>query len=159
MATNNGRLWLVAIGFGVMTLRPAIAADPIIGKWKLDVGSSKFVVAAPREQTEVYRETDSGEIEMRLTRVQGQGKSTTTTLMWPSSGGAVHDTDGHLPKEQTLVATSVRPGEWFVTYMRNGKQYLVMHKLISKDGKTMRRTIKGLDAHGNAEEIELLRRQ
>jgi hypothetical protein len=142
-----------------MTLRPASAADPIIGTWKLDVGSSKFVVAPPKEQTEVYRETDSGEIEMRLTRLQSDGKSTSTTLMWPSSGGAVHDIDGHLPKEQTLVATSVGPGEWFVTYMRNGKQYLVMHKLISKDGKTMRRTIKGLDAHGHAEEIELLRRQ
>src|SRR5690348_411062 len=80
MATYNGRLWLAVVGFVLMTLRPASAADPIIGTWKLDVGSSKFVVAPPKEQTEVYRETDSGEIEMRLTRLQSDSKSTSTTL-------------------------------------------------------------------------------
>jgi len=43
MAINNGWLWLVTIGFGVITLTPATAADPIVGRWKLDMGSSKFV--------------------------------------------------------------------------------------------------------------------
>ncbi len=145
MAINNGWLWLIAAGFGMMTLRLAIAADPIIGTWKLDVGSSKFVLPPPKEQTEVYRETDSGEIEVVLTRVQSDGTSTSITLTWPSSGGAVHDPDGQLPKGETLVETLLAPGEWFVTYMRNGKQYLTMHKLINPDGKTMLQTIKGLD--------------
>lgn len=160
MAINNGWLWLAAIGFGMMTLTPAFAADPIVGTWKLDVGSSRFVLPPPKEQTEVYRETASGEIELVLIRVQRDGKSTSTTLTWPSSGGAVHDPDGHLPKGETLVETSMAPGEWFVTYMRDGKQYLTMHKLISQDGATMRQTIKGVDPQGHpAEQIQLLRRQ
>jgi hypothetical protein len=160
MSNNLLEALACAIVFGIMTLAPAIAGDPIVGTWKLDVGSSKFVLPPPKEQTEVYRELASGEIEMVLTRVQSDGKSTSTTLTWPSSGGAVHDPYGHLPKGETLVETLLGPGEWFVTYMRNGKQYLTMHKLISPDGKTMRQTIRGLDPQGHpAEQIQVVRRQ
>ena len=46
------------------------AADPIIGTWKLNIEKSKFSSAKhpmldltdPKEQTEVYRELDSGRI-------------------------------------------------------------------------------------------------
>jgi hypothetical protein len=44
--------------------------------------------------------------------------------------------------------------------MRDGKQFLMMHKLISPDGRTMRQTIKGLDPEGRpAEQIQVLHRQ
>jgi hypothetical protein len=143
-----------------MTTIPAIAADPIIGTWKLDVGSSKFVLPPPKEQTEVYKELASGEIGLVLTRVQSVGAATSTQLTWPASGGAVHDPDGRLPKGETIVETLLGPGEWLVTYMRNGTQYLMMHKVISQEGKTMRQTIKGLDPQGRpAEQVQVLRRQ
>jgi len=128
-----------------MIISPAFGSDPITGTWKLDVESSKFFLPPPKEQTEVYRELATGEIEMSLTRVQSDGASRTTKLTWPAGGGAVHDPDGHIPKGETYVETLLGPGEWFVTYMRNGKQYLTMHKVISRDGQTMRQTIKGLD--------------
>jgi hypothetical protein len=144
----------------VMMIIPAMAADPIIGTWKLDVGSSKFVLPPPKEQTELYKELASGEIGMVLTRVQSNGAATSTQLTWPADGGAVHDADGHVPKGQTYVETLLGPGEWLVTYMRNGKQYLTMHKVISEGGQTMRQTIKGLDPQGHpAEQIQVLRRQ
>ena len=153
----------VTIGaFGIMTMNvtPAMAADLIVGTWKLDVGSSKFAVPPPKEQTEVYKELASGEIEMVLIRVQSDGKSTSRTLTWPSSGGTVQDPRGVLPKGETLVETSLGPGEWYVTYLMNGKQYLTMHKLISPDGQTMRQTIRGLDPQGHpGEQIQMLRRQ
>ena len=143
-----------------MTTIPAIAADPMIGTWKLDVGSSKFVLPPPKEQTEVYKELASGEIELVLTRVQSAGAATSTRLTWPASGGVVHDPDARLPKGETLVETLLGPGEWLVTYMRNGTQYLMMHKVISQDGNTMRQTIKGLDPQGRpAEQDQVLRRQ
>lgn len=160
MRSKYGWLGLVVILFEMMTLTQASAADPIVGTWKLDVGSSKFVLPPPKEQTEVYRELASGDIEMVLTRVQSDGNSTSITLTWPSTGGAVHDPDGHLRKGETIVETLLGPGEWFVTYMKDGKQYLTMHKLISPDGKTMRQTIKGLDPQGHpAEQIQELRQQ
>jgi hypothetical protein len=86
-----------------MVISPALASDPITGTWKLDLDNSKFVLPPPKEQTEVYRELVSGEIEMSLTRVQSDGASRLTKLTWPASGGVVHDPDGHLPKDETLV--------------------------------------------------------
>jgi hypothetical protein len=148
------------LGIMIMTAMPATAADPIVGTWKLDVGSSKFFLPPPKEQTEMYRELASGEVEMVLTRLQSDGKSTSTTLRWPSGGGAVTDPDGHLPQGETLVETSLAPGEWYVTYLMKGKQFLTMHKLVSSDGSTMRQTIKGLDPQGRpGEQIQVLRRQ
>jgi hypothetical protein len=145
-----------------MTASAAMAAEPIAGTWKLDVANSKFAsfISPPKEQTEVYRELASGEIEMVLTRVTSQGATTSTRLLWPAGGGAVKDPDGSLPKGQTLVETLLGPGEWYVTYLMNGKQVLTMHKVISQDGQTMRQTIQGVDSQGRAgEQIQVLHRQ
>jgi hypothetical protein len=151
---------VIGLSVLIMTATPAIAADPIAGTWKLDVGSSKFAIPPPKEQIEVYTELASGEIEMVLTRAPSDGKSTSTKLTWPATGGVVQDPTGTQPKGETLVETSLGPGEWYVTYLRNGKQYLTMHKVISQDGQSMRQTIKGLDPQGRpAEQIQVLRRQ
>jgi hypothetical protein len=92
-----------------MPIMPAMAADPIIGTWKLDLGNSKFAIPPPKEQTEVYREVDSGEIQFVLTRVQSDGASKSTELRWPVGGGVVHDPDGHVPKGETYVETLLGP--------------------------------------------------
>jgi hypothetical protein len=85
------------------------AAEPIANAWKLDVNSSRFAISARKEQMEVYRETASGEIEMVLARTKASdGKSTSTRLKWPSTGGAVQDPAGALPKGETIVETLLR---------------------------------------------------
>jgi len=134
-------LTLQLLGAAAM-LTPLRAADPITGDWTLDVGSSKFVGPAPKEQIETYRELASRDIEFVLTRVQQNGSSTSTTLTWPAAGGAVHDSGGVQPKGWTAVETLLGPGDWLVTQMMNGKQLSTIHKVISQDGKTMIQTVK-----------------
>jgi hypothetical protein len=53
------------------------------------------------------------------------------------------------------------PGEWLVTYLlQGGKQVATMHKVISKDGKTMRQTIRGFDTDGKPfEQLQVFDRQ
>jgi hypothetical protein len=153
---------IVLLGVILVATGSAIAADPIVGTWKLDLANSKFAsfFSPPREQTEVYRDLPSGETEMVLTRVTSEGATTSSRLLWPSGGGAVKDPDNSLPKGQTLVETLIGPGEWYVTYLINGKQVVTMHKVIGADGKTMRQTIKGLDSQGRpGEQIQVLHRQ
>jgi hypothetical protein len=56
--------------------------------------------------------------------------------------------------------TLIGPGDWYVTYLQNGKQFLIMHKVISDDGKTMRQTITGIGPQGKpGEQIQVLDRQ
>ena len=65
-----------------------------------------------------------------------------------------------MPKGQTLVETWIAAGEWFVTYLMNGKQVLTMHKVVSEDRQTMRQTIKGVDTQGRpGKQIQVLHRQ
>src|SRR5437868_985042 len=108
---------IMALGVTTIMVSPGIAADRIAGIWKLDVAGSKFAsfISPPKEQTEVYRELASGEIELVLTRVTSEGVTTSTRLLWPAAGGVVKDPEGTLPKGQTLVETLLGPGEWYVT--------------------------------------------
>jgi hypothetical protein len=145
----------VALGLMIVTASAAMAGDPIVGTWKLDVGKSKLVpsLSPPRAQTEVYRELPSGQIELELTKINDHGASDSMTLAWPAGGGVVQDPRGSLPKGVTAVETLLEPGDWYVTFLMDGK-------LISRDRQTMRQTLKGVDPQGRyVEQIQVLNRQ
>jgi hypothetical protein len=153
---------IVALGLTIGTALAARAADPIVGTWKLDVSKSKLVasLSPPKAQTEVYRELASGQIELELTRVNNEGASTSVILSWPAGGGVVQDPRDGLPKGMTAVETLLKPGEWYGTFLMDGKQVMTMHKVISRDRQTMRQTLKGLDPQGRSvQQIQVLRRQ
>jgi hypothetical protein len=136
------------------------AADPIIGTWKLNLEKSKGSQpsAAPKEQLEVYRELDSGEIELTLTRTMVDGTSSVSKLTWPAQGGTVTFVQSD-PRGRSLVETLIAPGEWYVTYMREGKQYLTVHKVVSKDKKMLMQTFKGVFSGTPAEIVTVFDRQ
>jgi hypothetical protein len=146
---------------------PAIAADPIIGTWKLNVAKSKFspVLQAitkrppPKEYTEVYWEIEGDQIEFTNNEILPDGSSRSGHLIWPRQGGSVKVLQGGV-EGLTYVETLVGPGDWYVTALQNGKQFGVRHKTLSKDGKTKRETISGTDAEGRPfEQIEVFDRQ
>jgi hypothetical protein len=123
-------------------------ADPIIGSWKLDIAQSTFKPrdAAPIEHIEVYRELSTGRIEFTLTRTRTADSPTIFKATWPAEGGIV-DQVSPSPGFST-VETVIAPGDWWVTQMRDGKQYATIHKVVSKDAKTMRQTVKGTNSQG-----------
>ena len=136
------------------------AADPIIGTWKLNLEKSKGSQpsAAPKEQLEVYRELDSGEIELTLTRTMVDGTSSLSKLTWPAQGGTVTFVQSD-PRGRSLVETLIAPGEWYVTYMRDGKQYLTVHKVVSKDKKMLMQTFKGIFSGKSIVSVSVFERQ
>jgi hypothetical protein len=151
-----------ALGLMIVATSAARAGDPIVGTWKLDVGKSKLVpsLSPPRAQTEAYRELPSGEIQLELTRIDDRGTSVSMILTWPAGGGVVQDQRGSLPKGVTAVETLLAPGDWYVTFLMDGKQTMTMHKVISRDKKVMRQTLKGVDPQGRyVEQIQVLYRQ
>jgi hypothetical protein len=136
--------------------------DPIVGTWKLNVAASKFPRAespAPKDYVETYRLVgDRIELVTSRTRTRADGTSYTPKYSWPAQGGVVVE---HADPTATrvIIETLIAPGEWYVTYMRDGKQTGTRHKLVSKDGKTMRQVLRGLDAQGKPyEQVEVLER-
>jgi hypothetical protein len=98
----------------------------------------------PKEQIESYRHVDGNRIEMAQTRVSTDGSSNTYTLSWPVQGGTVLGETGGTVMVETVIA----PGDWVVTTLQDGKQLRTLHKVISRDGKTMTHTSRGTDPQG-----------
>jgi hypothetical protein len=138
------------------------AADPIIGTWKLNIAKSKFSSAkhsmlkmtAPKEQTEVYKELDSGMVELTWKNTAADGSSATLVFTYPLQGGAVKVEPSNTPI--TWVQLRVSERVWYATYLYEGKQILTRYKVISEDGKTMHQTLRGIDNEGKPFEVLLL---
>jgi hypothetical protein len=147
-------LWLPCSGY---------AADPIIGAWKLDTAKSRLSNSptTPKELTDTYVETAQGTIELTRKGIQIDGAAIFSKWSWPKQGGvAQRIVPDPLPKETSFVAVLVAPGKWYVSIMNAGQQISFYGKDISKDGKILRITLKGIDEKGNPfDELFVFRRQ
>jgi hypothetical protein len=131
------------------------AADPIIGKWKLNVAQSKLLEAPPKEFTESYREVDGKLIELITAVIGSDGSSVTEKFTFPAQGG-VNKFSTAIDKGRHEIEALIAPGEWYMVGMQDDKQTITRHKVISKDGKTMRQTIRETDSKGNITEEFLI---
>jgi len=154
-----------AIGIAVLlaVAVPAWAADPIIGIWKLNVAGSTFSTAMQevpaKELTEVLREVDGNRIDLSQRGVQEDGAPVTFHITYPAQGGVATVIDGEGTEGLTFIETLVSPGNWYVTTLRDGKQVIVRHKVVSANGKTKQETVHGTDEHGQPfEQIEVYER-
>ena len=142
--------------------------DQFLGTWKLDVAKSKFSPALlafmkatpPKEETFVFGEVGTDEIELAVTGTQTDGKPIAGKSTAPRQGGAVKFLQNPFPEGMTVVSTRIDPNNSYATYMMNGKQVFVAQSVISKNGKSMRVTIRGTDAQGKSfEQIQVFDRQ
>ena len=132
------------------------AADPIFGTWKLNFEKSTPMQAgneSPDEILEVYQEMENGQIE--LVR-----KPFGTVLTWPVQGGMVNVKAMKGDSSRSFVQTRISPYELCITVLRDGKQIGNRLKKISKDGKTMRQTLRILNNEGKLiEALEVYEKQ
>jgi hypothetical protein len=126
-----------------------IQPDSILGTWKLNVSQSKFSPRemTPRQHTESYRLLGGNRIELVLTRTANDGSADNFKGTWPLTGGVIEEADD--VSGLLIVEGLIAPGEWFVTQTQKGKQFATIHKTVSKDGRTMRQVVRGVDEKGN----------
>ena len=133
------------------------AADPIIGTWKLNLEKSKLLPNDPlntKEMIETYRELSGNQIELTWKNITKDGSSSVTVMTYPIQGGAAKILEGD--NSSSLIQTKIAQNEWIVTYLRDGKQVFSRHKKISKDGKILRQTLRGIDDEGKPYEVLLV---
>jgi hypothetical protein len=125
-------------------------ADPIIGTWKLNPALTKtspgMPIPPPSERTETYRLDAAGQIELTVATPSRNGSTTSSQLVFSARGGVV--TRKGAAAGQMLIETRVGPGDWLVTYLANGVQFLTMRKTVSSDGKSMRQIVTGVTPQG-----------
>jgi hypothetical protein len=137
------------------------AADPIIGTWKTNLEKSTFPADQQgiKEDINTYREIEGDLIELSIKTINPDGSLYTALWTWPKQGGFAKVLSRTLDEGVIYVQTLIEPGHWCVNIMKDGKQIARYHKIVSKDGKTMRQTLIG-DKDGNPISImKVLERQ
>jgi len=142
--------------------------DPIIGNWKLNGAKSKFSPVllkaknetVPKEATEIYKLVGD-QIELTVENTMTGGGRISGRYTWPRNGGvAKAQEDVASFTGVTIIETLIAPGEWYATFLKNEKQFIVVHKVVSKDGKTMSLNSTGTDDQGKPfEQIVVYDRQ
>ncbi len=126
------------------------AADPIIGTWKLN--TAKSVLPADqkniKEDINIYRETEGDLMELTISTIFEDGSTDSGKWAWPKDGGIAKCLSETLEEGFLYVEGYVEPGHWFAVITLHGNQVGLYHKIISKDGKTMKQTYKGADEQG-----------
>ncbi|MBN2318799.1 MAG: hypothetical protein JXR49_06970 [Acidobacteria bacterium] len=154
------------VGMDVQTIRDRVAeleastnsTHPIIGSWKLNIEKSTFAPNSPpppKEETEVYRETEGNLIELTYKSIKMDGSTQLMVFTWPAQGGAVNIVKADIPENLSWVQTFIE-GEWYATLMVDGKQFYTRHKTISRDGKILRQSFRSTDDQGKPYENILI---
>ena len=132
------------------------AADAFVGTWKIDVAKS---IQAPsnnagkvvKEWTVVIEEKGTDRESYSKTTYT-DGSSTLDKWTVPQQGGIVKYQQGGPATGGMNVVTRISGAEDYWTGMQDGKQVSVGHWTVSKDGKEIRGTGKGIDATGKPSE-------
>ncbi|MBN1906791.1 MAG: hypothetical protein JW927_17035 [Deltaproteobacteria bacterium] len=126
------------------------AADPIIGTWKLNVAKSTLPANQKniKEDINIYRETEENLMELTISTVFEDGSTDSSIWTWSKEGGVAKCLSKTLDQGLLYVEGYVEPGHWFAVITQNGNQVGLYHKIISKDGKTMTQTFKGVNEQG-----------
>src|ERR1700686_5515362 len=130
----------------VITAIGAFGADESLGTWKLNMGKSKFTPAAPVKSLTTTREAAEAGVKLATTGEQADGTKNNSNYTAKYDGndypviGAPWDTISIKQVDSSTFTT--------ITKKTGGKYKSTSRTVISKDGKTMTTTSKGINVEG-----------
>jgi hypothetical protein len=124
------------------------AADPVIGKWKLNIAKSTYTPGpAPKSQTRIYEEHSGGiRVTIKTVHADGQSRSVQHPLNYD---GKEHPVTG----SSTADAIALEKIDEYTSEAVLKHASIVVgtnRRVVSKDGKTMTITYQGTDQRGRA---------
>jgi uncharacterized ParB-like nuclease family protein len=124
----------------------ALAADPVVGTWKLNVAKSTFSPGpAPKSQTRSYAESAQG-MTLTVKTIAADGKESTTTLTFKVDGKP-YPASGN-PDFDSVAVTRVDALTVHSIQTKAGANVGAAVRTVSKDGKTLTFAQKGTHATG-----------
>jgi hypothetical protein len=124
----------------------ALAADAVVGTWKLNLTKSTFSPGpGPKSQTRTYAETAQG-LTLSIKTTTADGKETTATLSFKDDGKP-YAVSGN-PDYDMVAVTRVDASTVHSTQTKAGVAVGSGVRTVSKDGKTLTFAQKGTHAGG-----------
>ena len=137
-----------------------LAADAFSGTWKLNVAKSKLAAGTEVKEITVVIAEQGDNLAVTVTGTAGDGKPISVKYTVPAKGGAVSYIEGAPPSGATATTKRVNASTIDSTSSVNGKEVGSTHTVVSADGKTLTRAVKGVDAQGKSfENTEVYERQ
>ena len=131
---------------GGAAIAAGMAADPVIGTWKLDLAKSMFGAGpAVKAQTRTYSQSAQGiTLNMKTVGADGRETSVQTTYQldgkdYPVTGTAEYD---------SLSGKQIDSKTAEFTLKKAGKTVGTTRRTVSMDGKTLTATSKNVNAKG-----------
>jgi len=120
---------------GVLFAGSALAADPVVGIWKLNVAKSKFSPGAELTAgTRVYTEVNGTyTLEQKLTGKDG--KETSNRVQYRE--GEDMKQASPIAGADTTHAKKIDANTWDFDLKKDGKVVGHVHRVVSADGKSM----------------------
>jgi hypothetical protein len=132
---------ILAIGTGT-----ALAADSVVGTWKLNLAKSTFSPGpAPKSQTRIYAQSAQG-MTLTIKTAAADGKESTATLNFKDDGKP-YPASGN-PDFDMVSVTRVDALTVHSTQTKAGANVGTGVRTVSKDGKTLTFAQKGTHAAG-----------
>jgi hypothetical protein len=138
----------------------ALAADAFTGTWKLNVAKSKLAPGTEAKEISVVVAEEGANLVVAVKGIAGDGTPIAVKYTLPAKGGPVTYTDGAPATGATTTTKRVNATTIDSTSSLNGKEVGSTHTVVSADGKTLTRVVKGMDAQGKAyQNTEVYERQ
>lgn len=132
---------IIAIGTGT-----ALAADAVVGTWKLNLSKSTFSPGpAPKSQTRIYAESAEG-MTVTVKTTAADGKESTTNVTFKENGKSFPASG--TPDFDMVSVTRVDALTVHSTQTKAGAPVGTAVRTVSKDGKTLTFAQKGTHASG-----------
>ena len=132
---------VVAAAFVVVS-----AQDPRVGTWTVNVAKSKYDPGPPPKSHTVKIEA-AGKGEKVLSEAVNADGTKTVTSYTADFDGKPHPLTGS-PRADTVTLKRIDTHTTERTDSQGGKTIQTLHRVVSKDGKTLTVTIKGTNAQG-----------
>ena len=122
-----------------------LAQSPFVGTWKLDTAKTKYTAGDPPKDVTLVIEEQGENLQLAATGSYADGSPISVKYTIPTKGGVAQVQAG---PHDAITSKTVGPNVRENSYSKDGKQVASRRIVISKDGKTMRATIKGMNAAG-----------
>jgi hypothetical protein len=125
----------------------AMAADPVIGAWQLNLAKSKFSPGPPpKSMTRTYAESAQGAVTLTINTTSAEGKTGSAAYTYKNDGKP-YPVSGNADADMASV-TTVTALKVDFKQIRAGATIATGVRTVSKDGKTLTVAQKGTHANG-----------
>jgi hypothetical protein len=122
-----------------------LAQSPFVGTWKFNSAEAKYSAGEPNKDATVVIEEQNGNLLTTANGTNADGSPLSVKYSVAIKGGSAHVQDGPYDGITVkMISRNVREN----TYSKGGKVVATRRWIVSKDGKTMRSTVKGMNTTG-----------